>query len=92
VNGPVHVVHLPTEAEAYPYNGTNDAVIADWGGDLAYLDAGRVVLRTKQGDMSPEPTDVVILDRTHADRRQHEIYPIKRARYDTNWAPMGERS
>lgn len=83
--GPWQVIHLPTEAEAFPYDGTNAAAIAEWAEELADYEGGLLILHTKQGDMSPDVTDVVILDRPH-----NEIYPIKRTRYDTNWAPMGE--
>jgi len=85
VNGPILVRHLPTEAEAFPYTGTNSARIAAWAGELATFEGGLLILHTKQGDMSPDVGDVVMLDRPHG-----EVYPIKRRRYDSNWLPVAE--
>lgn len=54
--------HKPTVNEMIRYTGGNADEIVAWAGDRAYVEFGRLVVRTRQGDFTMTIGDWVIRD------------------------------
>lgn len=82
MNGWATLNRRPGTAEGIRYNGTNAALIADGAGHLVDIEAGRLVLHTPQGDMTPEIGNWVILV-------DGECYPITTRALTRGWEVIG---
>jgi hypothetical protein len=79
VTGPVGIRRLPKTAEAVRFTGDNAALIAQWAGPDADIEAGRLVIHTPQGDMTPNLGDWVI------NGVAGEVYPISTKAFAAGW-------
>ena len=79
MTGPVVIRRLPKTAEAMRFTGDNATLIADWGGPDADIEAGRLVIHTPQGDMTPQLGDWVISGLAG------ELYPITTKAFAAGW-------
>lgn len=74
--------HLPVEKQAIEYTGDNGAEIVAWAGEKAYIQLGRLVIRTPQGDLTPAVGDYVVRG------VEHEFYPVPRSIFLASYEPV----
>jgi hypothetical protein len=78
--------HKPVVKEAIEWAGDNAAAIIEWAGDKAYMELGRLVVRTPQGDMIPAVGDWVVRG------IEGEFYPVPRSIFLGSYEFVGGRS
>ncbi len=87
MTGPATFVHLPTEKQAYQYDGDNGFDIALWADGKAYLTVeGQLIVGAKQGEFIVSTGDYVVRG------TEGEFYPCPADIFHDNYEPAGERS
>lgn len=79
-------VHLPIEKQVIRWTGSNGAEIVAWADGKAYMEFGRLVVRTPQGDLIPAVGDYVVRG------IEHEFYPVPQSIFLGSYEPAGEGS
>jgi hypothetical protein len=83
-DGPHDWQHLPVRKPVIRWTGLNADTIVDWAGDKAYVEAGRLLIRTPQGDLEPALGDFVVRG------VEHEFYPVPASIFFASYEPVGE--
>lgn len=65
--------HLVIVKEASEYDGWNAGDVIAWAGDRAYVEAGRLLIKTPQGDLEASVGDFVVRG------IEGEFYPVPRS-------------
>jgi len=76
--------HLPVVKEVIEFTGDNADEILAWAGERAYVEGGRLVIRTPQGDLTPNIGDFVVRG------IEGEFYPVPRSIFLGSYTPVGE--
>lgn len=78
--------HKPVTKEVIEYTGLNARDVIAWAGDRAYVEFGRLVIRTPQGDLLPAIGDFVVRG------IEAEFYPVPRSIFLGSYEAVGEGS